>query len=88
MRANPKASVRQIADAVGLPKSTVQDRVSEKSLRNGKPDKPKPASVRVNARQIYVPLSAEAAAQKLVQKFGLGFMADVSQRITKVFEAD
>ncbi len=76
----------QIAQELGVSQPTVSCDLLEKPLRNKKTNKP--ASVRVNARQIYVPLDPDAAAQKLVQKFGLGFMADVSQRITKVFEAD
>ncbi len=81
--ANPKASVRQIADAVGLPKSTVQDRVSEKSSIDEKSDKPS-RSQRTASRQIYLPLDPKAAADRLVQKFGVEFVKDLVERAREV----
>jgi len=62
--------LQAIANEVGLAKSTVHDICSEKPSSTKKPNKPKRDP---HNRQLYIPQSPQAAAHKIIEKFGAEF---------------
>ena len=70
---NPKASLREIEAQTGIDKDTVRNRLSKNSSIDEKLDRPT-HSQRTSARQVYLPLDPQAAARRLVEKFGREFV--------------